>query len=369
MPNRFSDYTKKIQDKLPYWFAQMKSNEESIGAQFLNVFGLGIEDIMYMIDYAFEQHNLNTIDTNQVNIVYKAFIPILIHPTYTITASSEGSMLTEYDTLEEFFMSLEGDFNYSEVYFPNPFIIDHENHGIYTRLQYNVSEENIYGIIHVNIMDGESTLYDNDIKLVPHPVWNFFDEFGLLLSTPRLGYESNEDYKLRLLDVFIHPSNTTKIGLLNGISRELGLRKNAIWTNGDLDYIIGDTISEDVNNISGKMIITNSIEVDGIQLESTDVFANIYNKKITLKGNENYRDIPRTISWIQGFNIHELSNQEDLVLQAQIDTPSQTMIQYIVENISKKAPILWGNFIWDEATWNIGEYIITRLPNQLDASF
>lgn len=62
-------------------------------------------------------------------------------------------------------------------------------------------------------------------------VWNCFDEFGLLLSLPRLGGEKNSDYKTRLLDVYANPANSTYSGLRYGISRELGLEYDDITIN------------------------------------------------------------------------------------------------------------------------------------------
>jgi len=56
-----------------------------------------------------------------------------------------------------------------------------------------------------------------------HFVWGALDEFGMLLNTERLPGEDNWSYRRRLLDVFEHPANATKQGIINGISRELGL--------------------------------------------------------------------------------------------------------------------------------------------------
>jgi len=56
-----------------------------------------------------------------------------------------------------------------------------------------------------------------------HPVFNELDRHGLLLDLKRIRGESNESYKKRLLDVMVHPASSTYTGLINGISRELGL--------------------------------------------------------------------------------------------------------------------------------------------------
>lgn len=52
--------------------------------------------------------------------------------------------------------------------------------------------------------------------------WNALDEFGLLLSLPRLSGESNKNYKHRLMDVSVHRANSSINGLVYGITRELG---------------------------------------------------------------------------------------------------------------------------------------------------
>ena len=54
-------------------------------------------------------------------------------------------------------------------------------------------------------------------------VFNQFDEHGLLLSLPRIRNEKNDLYKRRILDTFVHIANSTYQGLINGITRELGL--------------------------------------------------------------------------------------------------------------------------------------------------
>lgn len=58
---------------------------------------------------------------------------------------------------------------------------------------------------------------------VPNPVFNEFDYFGTLLGLKRLPEERNREYKTRLLDVFTHRASSTYTGLVNGITRELGL--------------------------------------------------------------------------------------------------------------------------------------------------
>ena len=57
-----------------------------------------------------------------------------------------------------------------------------------------------------------------------HQVFNELDRFGLLLGLPRLEEERNDAYKQRLLDVMVNRAGSTYRGLINGITRELGLK-------------------------------------------------------------------------------------------------------------------------------------------------
>jgi hypothetical protein len=52
---------------------------------------------------------------------------------------------------------------------------------------------------------------------------NIFDYFGMLLGLPRLPGEKNDVYRKRLWDVYVHRASSTEQGLINGITRELGL--------------------------------------------------------------------------------------------------------------------------------------------------
>lgn len=73
-------------------------------------------------------------------------------------------------------------------------------------------------------------VYSDDLGLVAevpetYMVWNHFDEIGLVLGTPRLPGENNRDYRERLRDVFKHMGNSSVQGLINGLSRDLGLER------------------------------------------------------------------------------------------------------------------------------------------------
>ena len=56
-----------------------------------------------------------------------------------------------------------------------------------------------------------------------HQIFDEFDEIGILLGLPRISGEKNVSYKQRLFDVFANRASSTYRGLINGITRELGL--------------------------------------------------------------------------------------------------------------------------------------------------
>lgn len=66
---------------------------------------------------------------------------------------------------------------------------------------------------------------DISVRGAPRAVstFNELDSFGVLLGLERLPEEPNRDYKRRLLDVFTRRASSTYTGLINGITRELGL--------------------------------------------------------------------------------------------------------------------------------------------------
>lgn len=56
-----------------------------------------------------------------------------------------------------------------------------------------------------------------------HQIFDEFDDIGILLDLPRIAGEKNASYKQRLFDVFVNRASSTYRGLINGITRELGL--------------------------------------------------------------------------------------------------------------------------------------------------
>ena len=56
-------------------------------------------------------------------------------------------------------------------------------------------------------------------------LWNVFDEHGLIADVERLKGESNYEYSLRIKDAYRFKSSPDFVGIVNGASRELNLKK------------------------------------------------------------------------------------------------------------------------------------------------
>jgi hypothetical protein len=92
----------------------------------------------------------------------------------------------------------------------------------------------------------------------PYNVWNAFDELGLVLSLQRNPAEKNYAYKKRLLDVYKNPGNSTYQGLVNGISRELGVSHSSISIERLADLLDptypGNLLNKDGNAIGTPLV-------------------------------------------------------------------------------------------------------------------
>src|SRR5579863_1724004 len=71
------------------------------------------------------------------------------------------------------------------------------------------------------------TLNVNEVDIVgtasQTSVYNEFDDFGLIVGLDRLPAEKSADYKHRLIDAFSNRANSTYLGMIYGITRELNL--------------------------------------------------------------------------------------------------------------------------------------------------
>lgn len=335
---KFAKYTEKIRSMLAFWLQMRKQPTDSIGLQFLNFFGLQLDDIEYILNYAYKQTRIEDVDTKFVDIVYKAVLPSYYDMSSIDIISTKDELLTKADKLYDF---LSMGCNYgiidNNIMQPDYYFLDTDNKIIYVREAYDIDDDYESGQITVELKDGTV----NTFALTLHQLWNFFDEFGALLSCPRLYGEKNADYKNRILDVFRNTANSTKEGLANGISRELGMRKHKIWKDTNEDFVIKDA-----------MVIANLIKVND----------KIVDEKNILYTPEGYLMIkaPKTgekeikVSYICGLEIKALTDHSDNKFNNETyyanGMITDLMVKYI-KNIKNTCSVMWDDFIYNEACW------------------
>jgi hypothetical protein len=89
--------------------------------------------------------------------------------------------------------------------------------------------------------------HSGEVRLTPEPIQtpNQLDMLGQSISLQRLPEEKNADYRARIMNVYVDRASSTETGLINGITRELGLSKyKAMDIEISVSYgriIIGDT--------------------------------------------------------------------------------------------------------------------------------
>lgn len=364
MQSKFSKITETLQKGFPRW-TKVRRDKNSVGAQLLNVFGLQFEDIEFYLQYALDNYFIGSADVKQIDVVYKSSIPSSLTDEELFVISGGGLKLNEMTSLKEFFEGIDTRFlERKEVYYPNPYYVDWERRVIYFKKAYSIDEYFPEGKVKMTLVnDKGETIFEHNLPQMIHHIWNFFDEFGLLLDTPRLYGEKNVNYKERLLDVFKHPANATKQGLEYLMARELKLWKEVKWYDGGVDLLIRHT-----------NVVLNSIEVDGTPYPAGSIIYD-YSGRIVLAGSDSFDGQTRSVRFISGLQIHNFHNKKDLAFQEDlysVDRVATPMLKYYVDVITNQVPVMWDKFIWNESFWDIADQEMSGygyIPSFKDARF
>lgn len=211
-------HTKNMMAMLPQWM-KMAKDPESVGAKFLNVFGVELSEIERYIQEAWDNMYIGTANLQGADYCYK--IPLATRDVIDsadenmhvrIVIADERIDCMGMDSLRLFFESED-----------NAYMIDSAEGYVYIRANQYYMQEDIFKPFDAIEVGG--TLH---YEYMLHHIWNVFDEFGLLLGISRLPGERNEAFKNRILDVFKNPAGSSKQGLINGISRELGIEQEQV---------------------------------------------------------------------------------------------------------------------------------------------
>lgn len=336
--SNFARYTEKIRSMLPFWFEMKKNPDKSIGIEFLNIFGMELDEIEEMLLYASKQMYIESADEEFVDLVYKALLPSNFNINNISMVYTNQLILERSCDLYTFFGIKKNEKNLeNNIKQPDYYFIDEKKKVIYVREAYDKEEDLPFGKIKIKCSDKEFLF-----ELSLHHVWNFFDEFGSLVGCFRLKEEKNHDYKLRILDVFKNPANSTKQGLANGIARELGIREVKEWKNMGEDFIISE-----------KMVMINTISIDNNLIDLDDVYITSTGE-ILLKGNPDKKNQSAVISFIKNIEMYQLVDINNKKLNIELynsdATPTSLLIDY-VKKIKDDTSTFWNDFRYDEDIW------------------
>lgn len=215
-----AQFTEQMRKMLPQWM-KMAKDPQSVGAQFLSVFGMEFEEIQRYLDMVLGNQFIGTADIGQIDITYKVplALPIVTDvkevDTVIVYKDNQRHSFLNVKTIRKFYMAHSDE---------SVCILDRKLGLLYIRPgNYLMEGSDIYNPIDYVEINGTAH-YEYSL----HHIWNSFDEFGLLLGIERLYGERNAEFKERILDVFRRPGNSTKEGLVNALSRELGIEDKNI---------------------------------------------------------------------------------------------------------------------------------------------
>lgn len=284
------DRTRTVLDTFPEWMETRDLDSESatplsVGAQLVNaVAGQWLDDLDYGLNYLDLQRYIDTADVTQVAWVYAAADA----PEVLWSIVGDDVQLARTASLEEFYAAGEDE---------DVFFWDELKRVVYTRKSYENLELN-------------EEIYNQN----PHHVWNWFDDFGLMVDLDRHLLEDNETYKIRILDVHINRPGVGVEAFKLALRRELNLWQ-AFGATPDSNYAGATPYVLEMSDIED--------DVDG---------ATPY------MGYDNVPN-PRFYS--------------------------------LVEQLAEKYPTTWGYFKWQQSFWDVGGlenegYAV--LPYRLDAT-
>lgn len=299
--------SRQVLNQFPEWMAMADVPTEgatpelatptSLGGSFLNaISGEWLDDIRRKLSYRNFQQYITTADQTQMAWAWKSSKL----PRYIKSIQGDGVELARTATREEFKAAINDDACY----------IDFNNDNLYTTKKYNSL-----------IIDEE------EFNQEPHHIWNYFDEIGLFVDLPRLRLEGNDEYAIRILDVYRNRGGVGVEQLKLALRRELSL-----W------QYFGQ------NAIEGA---TPAATPDSDFVGATP----------------NILDIS---------DLEQLNDPTDPLRYFDPDgMPTERFVEWVQE-LSTKYPTTWDRFHWGEAVWDVAgpDYVgYSVLPSRLDGSF
>jgi len=245
-------------------------------------------------------------------------------------------------------------------------------------------------------------------KPVPFQVDNSLDEFGRLLGIQRFPLESNVTYKRRLLNASRFWGASTKQGLINALSSEFGTRIYSVESKAYY-FLSKQPILKDLSGAS----LGFSVYVDNVQYSDYDITGSMTTSyKLWKLGDGTptrileFKDVPLTgaiirieyyflsdgiatlwrdigsdenaqflgmkeetptSSDIEVYELHDSAFQNRYLIGS--DGLPNAAYEAIVDELHRAYPVLWGEWRWGKAYWDVLDENITQidhLPNRYD---
>lgn len=278
-------YTRKVLNSFPEWMELREDSQaqatpslarpNTVAGHLVNA--ISGEWLEYLSDQlsiqAYEQH-IETLDATIPSVAYRS----VDAPEYFVSVMGDGVELTRASNRFEFFAARED---------PKVALVEGPHDGVVSYTKYTTFT--IDGVSH---------------EQVEVPIWNVFDDFGLLVDLKRLQGEGNERFRSRILDVYRNKPGVSVGSFQTAVRRELDL-----WA--EFDVPITATPVDGVEQATPRLV-----EISGLELDS------------------------------QYF-------EED-------GLPTEKALNFI-EEICKSYPTTWGHFLWGEGFWDTG--ILNAVPN------
>lgn len=237
------DRTRALIDKFPEWMdirevesapaTPSLATPESLGGKVINIAaGEWISQLVSDLSYLDFQHFISIADMNQVAWVYRYDYTdsSLGEYGFLVSAIGDGVDIARATDMREFMDAdpdddiLWWDYNHNVIFFRKD----------YTLLTINGLQAATPGS-----------------ELAPHHVWNWVDDIGASVDLPRIHLETNERFKLRILDVF-----------KNRPSVALELFKRTLRRELDIWRVYGSTPNSDYQGATPIVLEMPDIEVD-----------------------------------------------------------------------------------------------------------
>lgn len=213
-------FTRNLMAKFPSWM-RMAKDPESVGAKFLDVFGITFEEFEEELSYTSNNLYIGSADIDLVDILYR--VPLIGEEVLDFNIENINVTIKHFQGERESVSVVDRVRHlYSRKANLPVGLINREDGHLYLRVDRSHIENPLEPFEYVEINQARHYTIEN------HHVWNAFDEFGFLLGLNRLPLETNESFRTRILDVFKNPGGSTKEGIINGLARELGISREEI---------------------------------------------------------------------------------------------------------------------------------------------